>query len=169
MNENINLFEILKDCPENTEFYCSELDENVKFKGIEYAYFEGIIFMPYESYSMVDSDIAHYFICVNRYGSIFSKGKTPIIFPSKDQRDWSKWQCPKTKFDPKTLQPFDKVLVSIDNCWYCDIFSHIIEEERKCYLLGFGFCCCVITYNEDTKHLVGTTEEAPKYYRYWEE
>ena len=25
-----------------------------------------------------------------------------------------------------------------------------------------------IPYNEDTKHLVGTTEEAPKFYRYCE-
>lgn len=27
----------------------------------------------------------------------------------------------------------------------------------------------VIPYNEDTKHLVGTTEEAPEFYRYWED
>lgn len=28
------------------------------------------------------------------------------------------------------------------------------------------FC---IPYNDDTKHLVGTKEEAPEYYRYWED
>ena len=38
------------------------------------------------------------------------------LFPSKDQRVWSKfemfWDKPKVeRFDPKTLQPFDKVLV----------------------------------------------------------
>ena len=42
------------------------------------------------------------------------------LFPSKDQRDWSKfvrfWDKPKVdKFDPKTLQPFDKVLVRADD------------------------------------------------------
>ena len=26
-----------------------------------------------------------------------------------------------------------------------------------------------VPYNDDTKHLVGTTEEAPEYYRYWED
>ena len=30
---------------------------------------------------------------------------------------------------------------------------------------GFWYC---IPYNDDTKHLVGTEEEAPEYYRYWE-
>ena len=28
------------------------------------------------------------------------------------------------------------------------------------------FC---VPYNDDTKHLVGTTDEAPEYYRYWED
>lgn len=27
----------------------------------------------------------------------------------------------------------------------------------------------VIPYNDDTKHLIGTTEEAPEYYRYCED
>ena len=26
-----------------------------------------------------------------------------------------------------------------------------------------------IPYNDDTKHLVGTTDEAPEFYRYWED
>lgn len=26
-----------------------------------------------------------------------------------------------------------------------------------------------ITYNDNTKHLVGTTDEAPEFYRYWED
>lgn len=29
--------------------------------------------------------------------------------------------------------------------------------------------CRKIPQNDDTKHLVGTTEAAPEYYRYWEE
>lgn len=27
----------------------------------------------------------------------------------------------------------------------------------------------IIPYNDDTKHLVGTSLEAPEYYRYWED
>lgn len=175
MNENINLYEILKDCPENTEFYCSEIDENVKFKGIAYAGFDGILFMPNDTYSLVNAASVRYHICVNRYGSIFSKGKTPIIFPSKDQRDWSKWKCPKQKFDPKTLKPFDRVLSRYDGgCWSANLFSHIDEENNK-YHSTCSFVCngslvrFCIPYNDDTKHLVGTKEEAPEYYRYWED
>ena len=26
-----------------------------------------------------------------------------------------------------------------------------------------------IPYNDETKHLLGTSEEAPEYYRYWED
>ena len=31
---------------------------------------------------------------------------------------------------------------------------------------AFKYC---IPYNDDTKHLVETKEEAPEYYRYWED
>ena len=37
----------------------------------------------------------------------------------------------ENKFDPKTLNPFDKVLVrdSYDYNWVCDIFSNIIGDS----------------------------------------
>ena len=75
---------------------------------------------------------------------------------------------PKPKFDPKTLKPFDKVLVrdSEEEDWKCNIFSHYREMRYQYY------CVCVyeywtqcIPYNEETKHLVGTKEEAPEFYR----
>ena len=51
------------------------------------------------------------------------------LFPSKDQRNWSKFKIKKPKFDPKTLKPFDKVLArdSIEGQWRCIFYSH----ERK--------------------------------------
>lgn len=70
------------------------------------------------------------------------------------------------KFDPKTLQPFDRVLVRFNEIWCCDLYSNPHNEEHMCV------CCetdAVIPYNDETKHLVGTTDEAPEYYRYWEE
>ena len=80
----------------------------------------------------------------------------------------------KPKFDPKTLKPFDKVLVRYDSVkgqWRCTLFSHIIENEKIPYRFvtssnTYEYC---IPYNEDTKHLVGTSDEAPEYYRYWED
>lgn len=78
----------------------------------------------------------------------------------------------ESKFDPKTLQPFDKVLVRDDSleCWEAQLFSHIIKDENH-----FPYVCTndsnryCIPYNDDTKHLVGTTKEAPEFYRYWED
>ena len=76
------------------------------------------------------------------------------------------------KFDPKTLKPFDKVLVrdSHNAVWFCKWFSHIMDLSKfyKYATTGCLYRYC-IPYNDDTKHLVGTNEEAPKYYRYWED
>ena len=72
------------------------------------------------------------------------------------------------KFDPKTLQPFDKVLVRNFpvSIWQCGIFSHQHFNQYFVYNDTYKFC---IPYNNDTKHLIGTTDEAPEYYRYWED
>ena len=92
----------------------------------------------------------------------------------KEQRDWSKFTAPwykKEKFDPKTLKPFDKVIARCsDFNWVCDMFSHY--DKSKCvmpYVCVGGFYEVCIPYNDETNHLVGTTDEAPEYYRYWEE
>ena len=76
----------------------------------------------------------------------------------------------KPKFDPKTLKSFDRVLIKDYNEeWTCDILSHIEQEDPFPYVcIGSEWKRC-IPYNEDTKHLVGTSDEAPEYYRYWED
>lgn len=105
-------------------------------------------------------------------GLFFSEGECIMLFPSKDQRDWSKFNPSKPKFDPKTFQPFDKVLVRDINSekWKIQLFSHIIKDcfpyEYHCIGSCYNFC---IPNNDDTKHLVGTFEEAPEFYRYWED
>lgn len=78
---------------------------------------------------------------------------------------------PKETFDPKTLKPFDKVLVRDTKLqkWSCDLFSYIGNEEGYPYICAGSAYNMVIPYNEDTKHLLGTSDEAPEYYRYWEE
>lgn len=78
----------------------------------------------------------------------------------------------KEKFDPKTLQPFDKVLVRDFNNqnWMACLFSHIDNNVRHKFRTvdraGWYHC---IPFNDDTKHLVGKSDEAPEFYRYWEE
>ena len=117
-------------------------------------------------------------------GKFFScyDGET-VLFPSKNQRDWSKFTAPwykqdkkdvKDRFDPKTLKPFDKVLVKMSNesynTWYGDFVAEPgYTEDETPLTLGAKEANMVIPYNDDTKHLIGTAEEAPEYYRYWED
>ena len=123
---------------------------------------------------LTDGFIAHYTEegwCDKRFPA------SCLLWPSKDCRDWSKFTapwCKKERFNPKTLKPFDKVLSRYDGgCWSANLFSHIEERDNK-YCAPFSVCngslvkFC-IPYNDDTKHLVGTKEEAPEYYRYWED
>lgn len=80
----------------------------------------------------------------------------------------------KSKFDPKTLEAFDRVICCLEehSIWQCNLFSHLhpnykdIDYPVHCMSNTFMYA---IPYNEETKHLVGTTEEAPEFYRYWEE
>lgn len=78
----------------------------------------------------------------------------------------------KHKFDPKTLKPCNQVIVRDNKCssWVLQLFSHIIKDELNypylCINNSYKYC---IPYNDDTEHLLGTTEEAPEYYRYWED
>lgn len=81
----------------------------------------------------------------------------------------------KPKFDPKTLVAFDKVLVRLtkDCIWNATFFSHYDKEVHwGCYPFVTTSCKSYdkcIPYNDETKHLLGTSDEAPEYYRYWED
>ena len=162
MNENIDLTKILKDCPKGWKFY-SDIYDEVTFWG-----FSDLV------YPIQLNTKNHGAKLLSEKGEeIIGNGKC-ILFPSKDQRDWSKFTAPwykKEKFDPKTLKPFDKVLVTDEHHtrWRCNFFSHIVDQFHYKYFTSdscYKFC---IPYNDDTKHLVGTTDEAPEYYRYWED
>lgn len=256
MNENLNLVEILKDCPKGTKLYSTAFGD---------VYFYGI------------SDNKEYPICIavagnSDYRTLTYDGKLwrdyggeCILFPSREQRDWSKfnpkkdWFVPpcefkdgdivatnsgsrvfilqraysdvkgycyvgydfgfnefffscrrfdrlateeerqklfdaikeqgykwnaetkilerliKPKFDPKTLHPFDRVLVRLtrDCIWNATFFSHYDKE------INWGCYPCVTTscksydkcipYNDETKHLVGTSDDCPDYYKWWED
>ena len=75
------------------------------------------------------------------------------------------------KFDPNTLKPFDKVLVKDDDTcnWRADFYSNKGKSKKFPYMCVGATCKYCIPYNNNTKHLVGTTAEAPEYYRYWED
>lgn len=168
MNENINLVKILKDCPIGTKLY-SPLFGEVIFDGIEEAWdcdnqeIKNIVVITETTDSESFSEYGVYFNF-----SCYDNSEC-MLFPSKDQRDWSKFKVNKSKFDPKTLEPFDKVLArdANDKEWLALLFSHI-NTKGKVIVAGCAWEQ-VIPHNDKTKHLVGTTDEAPEYYRYWED
>lgn len=156
--QKLNLCEILKDCPEGTKLY-SPLFGEVDFQRIRsddenaIAITKGVIDASFTKEGFYYADVS----------------EECLLFPSKEQRDWSKFTAPwlkKERFDPKTLKPFDKVIFKGHGMWFCGLFSHI-HNSYAC--VGETYYKCVIPYNDDTKHLVGTTDEAPKFYRYWED
>ena len=169
MNENIDLTKILKDCPSGWKFY-SSIYGDVKFLKVGNDTDYPIKF------SVIYKDGVERNSSVSKQGLFLaSYDGECAFFPSREQRNWSKFTAPwykKDKFDPKTLMPFDKVLVrdyDTDN-WFCNFFSHIIKHEFYKYVTIIHRCYVYcIPYNDDTKHLVGTSNEAPEYYRFWED
>lgn len=162
MNDNLNLVEILKDCPEGTKLY-SPMYGDVELVNIYRS--KGEIYPIKIKLSDNSPE------CFTKDGRINANFRGECtLFPSREQRDWSKFKTKKPRFVPKTLCPFDKVLRR-DSCiedWECDFFSHIDDGGGNYPYITTSkankFC---IPYNDDTKHLVGTADEAPEYYRYW--
>ena len=162
MNENLDLTKILDGCPKGTEFYHT-IYGTVLFNSIE-------LNSEYPIRFIEDNNLAN---SVTKSGLVLSdyKGEC-VFFPSKDQRDWSKfvrfWDKPKIKkFDVNTLQPFDKVLVRdyLNECWNVDIFGFTLNNYIRC-TTTWRYC---IPYNEETKHLIGTKEDCPEFYKWWKE
>ena len=75
------------------------------------------------------------------------------------------------KFDPKTLKPFDKVLAKdgFSSKWTCSFFSHMDNDVSFPVYCSGGYFKVCIPYNEETKHLVGTKEDCPEFYKWWKE
>ena len=157
MNENINLCEILKDCSKDSKLYCTFLGD--------------ILFSKIENNKIfVHIDNTEY--------SFYSDGKFTcdgecVIFPSREQRDWSKFKVPIKKFNPEEFKPFDKVLLrdGYGFKWCPTFLEKILKESSGEYsavelINGCKWNMC-IPYNEETKHLCWTTKDCPEYYKWW--
>ena len=167
MNENLNLVEILKDCPEGTKLYSTTYGdvELIRVNQNDDVYYPIEIKLSDGSINSVTTDGR---LCEYYNGEC-------VLFPSKEQRDWSKFNPKKPKFDPKTFQPFDKVLVRTGtkrfHVWLPDLISippNEVDKTILCMTIDTDIIMA-IPYNEETKSLVGTNKEAPEFYRYWED
>lgn len=165
MNENIDLTKILDGCPEGTKLYSSIFGEVVFIR----------IDRENPSYPiLIKVSFEPKWRNLTKQGKFYAAVGECTLFPSKEQRDWSKferfWDKPKVeRFDPKTLQPFDKVLVRDEDCyWAADLFSHMDDSLGRVCCSWYSWKQCV-PYNERTKHLVGTNKDCPEFYKWWEE
>ena len=173
MNENLDLTKILDGCPEGTKLYSTVNGEVIFQKVASFSCDYPITATAYNKNKNSTKNA-----CFAKDGTyMLDYDGECVLFPSKEQRDWSKferfWDKPKVekveKFDPKTLHPFDKVLVRVDknDCWMAAHFSHVDDYTHKAVCDTFYYTQC-IPYNEETKHLVGKTDDCPEYYKWWE-
>ena len=167
MNHNLDLTKILKDCPKGWKLY-TPLCGEVVFECIS----DSIV------YPISTTDSHNSKKSFSKEGFYYDNADAEcLLFPSAEQRDWRKFKAPwykNEKFEPKTLNPFDKVLVrdTSDRRWRCALFSHVRKEDEnitfKYQTTGGAYVYC-IPYNEDTACLVGTKDEPSEFYRYWED
>lgn len=147
----INVAEKLKDCPKGTKLY-SPLFGEVEFVRIEI----GSIIVK-----VLDNGIPYSNVTFTAEGKLHDIEQSEcLLFPSKDNRDWNKFNLPVN-----TLKPFDKVLVkdSIDEKWKISLFSYYDEETQYFpYVCISGRYVCCIPY-EGNEHLLNTTN-TPKDY-----
>lgn len=147
MEKNINLAKILNGKPVNTKLW-SPLFGDV-----------------YTSCICSEDTI----IVVNHHAessSFYNNGKyfdhaeaEPLLFPSKEMRDWNKfaWQKGDILVNENNAHIiFEKFT---DDVWEADLFSHYKEESQYPFrCIGFSRKYC-IPYNKETAHLLGTTDE----------
>lgn len=143
----MNIAEILKDCPSGTRLYSP----------------------IYGELSLVNAVPGHIYpiCCRTRRGNavdftedglLNTTDAEPTLFPSKDQRDWSKFVV-SDKEAKHQFKPFDKVLVRDDDSdiWDCNIFNRI-DEDGAYLCIDYEYWEQCIPY-EGNEHLLGTTNK----------
>lgn len=160
MNENLDLVEILKDCPKGTKLYLATLGCDVLL-----CWARQIRRWPIRV--MTDDQRIFDFTRHGCIDEVYPNGEC-VLFPSKTQRDWSKFKAPVEKFDYSTLKPFDKVLVRDSDyySWRCNFLSHLEHNGAYCVSSVWNQ---MIPYNDETKHLLGTCDMPDEKYIWWEE
>lgn len=127
MNENINLVEILKDCPKGTKFYSSGYG-TVTFDHIE----------ADADYPILTKSSEYGTCSFTKEGKYYKNcdGEC-VIFPSKDQRNWNVW---KKEQDLKNIwdkfEDGDYLWMKQKNDYWVFIYRKNIKGER---VQGYGY------------------------------
>lgn len=156
--EKINIAEILRDCPKGMKLYspmCGEcelveIDEDPKY--------------PITVYTT--NGTPFYFTADGR--NLDNPDAECLLFPSKDQRDWSKFP---DKFDITTLKPFDSRVLARnyeDEKWLPMFWGFYGDDDMECPYNCSGFYYGQCIPYEGNEHLLGTTDDCDEYYKTWE-
>ena len=142
----MNIAEILKDCPKGTKLYSPLFGE------LELSFVEG------EHISCITQKrTCGLFISDGKYFGGYSDAEC-MLFPSRDQRDWNKFEVPNQSKPKPQFKPFDKVLVrdTDDKAWEWDIFSNL--GDKGVFICLFAWWRQCIPY-EGNEHLLGTNKK----------
>lgn len=139
----MNVAEILYECPSGTKLYSSIFGE-LSLLYVQPCSLNPIFCKVISSGSTVS---------FTEDGKCSMTDAEHTLFPSKIQRDWSKFVVPD-----KVFKPFDKVLVrdSDEGLWKCDFFSH--KDVDGYYCLRSCWKQCI--HYEGNEHLLGTTKSS---------
>lgn len=163
MEKKIDLVKILKNCPKGTKLY-SCIHGEVEFCGIESDVLHPIIVktqikdnQSFTSYGLYHDDY---------------NGEC-LLFPSKDNRDWSTFVAPKKKierFDPYTLAPYDHILVrdNLTDVWIPQILSYIEGSGLFGDMSGSEWKYAIPYEGNERLRLCCDSPE-DEYFRYWED
>ena len=77
--------------------------------------------------------------------------------------------APKPHYDISNFKPFDKVLVRDDDDepWRIAFYGYYNKEAHYSHFVGSCWAKQCIPYNDDTKHLLGTTDMPSEEYINW--
>ena len=139
--ENLNLVEILKDCPKGTKLYSPALGECA---------LEGVIdnndYPIKVKYKIINNDTRVDCFTKDGYILLNKPDAECMLFPSKYQRDWSKWQRPFVKGDILVSELGNIILCShIDDNqvvhYHCILYPGGILKISNSTGVGYSYDC----------------------------
>lgn len=147
--ENLDLTQILKDCPKGTKLY-SPIFGEVKLVKIGVSKTHPIRVQHHNGQQDNFTKDGRYF---------GYQDDECMLFPSKDNRDWSTFKIEQPKPELK-FEPFQKVLVrdTVGQTWKVQLYSHYRVGAEYSHICINGSYRCCIPY-EGNEALLGTTNE----------
>lgn len=138
MNENINLIDILKDVPKGTKLWSPLCGECTLVEVLNGENLHPIICMT----KTEGGDTCHEsFSADGKFFADYKNGEC-VLFPAKENRDWSTFKAPNTH---KHFEPFQKVLVAADcddgiakKTWSADLYGRYDSEKKLHYCVGYS-------------------------------